>query len=70
MWKPIPSDDTLVIAQAYLIQDGLVFPVSTNGDAQTAYTKMPFPGFETKVKAAVTQNVDADVIPAPRSASH
>jgi hypothetical protein len=63
MWKPISSDDTLVIAQAYLIENGIVFPVSTNGDAQTVYTNMPFPEFEAKVKNVVARNVDADVIP-------
>ncbi len=63
MWKPIPSDDTLVISQAYLIQDGMVFPVSANGDAQTVYTDMPFPEFEAKVKAAVAMNADIDVLP-------
>jgi hypothetical protein len=63
MWKPVPSDDMLVISQAYLIRDGLVFPVSTNGDAQLVYTKMPFPEFEAKVKAAVARNADADVFP-------
>jgi hypothetical protein len=63
MWKPVPSDDTFVISQAYLIRDGFVFPVSTNGDAQTVYTKMPFPEFEAKVNEAVARNVDADVFP-------
>lgn len=60
MWKPIPSDDTLVIAQAYLLENGMIFPVSANGDAQTVYTNMLFPEFEAKVKAVVAKNVDAD----------
>jgi hypothetical protein len=66
MWNPVRSDDMLVVAQAYLIQDGLVFPVSTDGDAQTVYTKMPFPEFEAKVKLAVARNIDADVFPDAR----
>lgn len=60
MWKPIPSDDTLVIGQTYRIENGVVFPVSTDGDAQTVYTNMPFPEFEIKVKEIVERNVDAD----------
>jgi hypothetical protein len=60
VWKPIPTDDTLVISQGYLIENGFVFPVSTDGDAQTVYTKMPFPDFEAKVKAVVAKNVDAN----------
>src|SRR6185437_14615518 len=58
MWKPVPSDDLLVISQAYLVQDGFVFPVSSNGDAQTYYTKSPFAEFEAQVEAAVAKNVD------------
>jgi hypothetical protein len=63
MWKAVPSDDMLVISQAYLIQDGLIFPVSSNGDAQTVYTKMPLPEFEAKVQAAVERNADLDLLP-------
>ncbi len=63
LWNPVASDETLVVAEAYLIQDGSVFPVNANGDAQLVYTKMPFPEFESKVKAAVERNVDADVFP-------
>ncbi|MGH9439545.1 MAG: hypothetical protein ACRD22_17105 [Terriglobia bacterium] len=63
MWKPVPSDDTLVISQAYLIRDGFVFPVDADGDAQTVYTKMPLPEFEAKVEAAVRRNIDTDVLP-------
>lgn len=60
MWKPVPSDDLLVISQAYLVQDGFVFPVSTNGDAQTYYTKLPLSKFEAQVEASVAQNVDTN----------
>jgi hypothetical protein len=67
MWKPVPSDDMLIISQAYLIQDGFVFPVSSNGDAERVYTKMPLLEFEAKVKAAVAQNIDADVIGNPKA---
>ena len=63
LWKQIPADNTYVVLQAYLIQDGLVFPVNANGDAQTVYTKMPLAEFEAKVKTAVERNVDADVFP-------
>ncbi|HEX7359448.1 MAG TPA: hypothetical protein VF283_03050 [Bryobacteraceae bacterium] len=63
IWNPVPSDDTLVISQAYLIRDGLVFPVDTDGDAQTVYTKMPLPEFEAKIQAAVQRNIDTDVLP-------
>ena len=68
MWKPsIPSDDLLVISQAYLIQDGFVFPVSTNGDAQKYYTKLPLAEFKAQVEAAVAQNVDTNGFANPRA---
>lgn len=67
MWKPVPSDDLLVISQAYLIQDGFVFPVSTNGDAQTYYTKLPLSEFEAQVEAAVAKNVDTNGFANPRA---
>ena len=67
LWRPVLSDDTLVISQAYLIQEGLVFSVSADGDAHTVYTRMPFPEFEAKVEAAVDRNEDADVILNPRA---
>jgi hypothetical protein len=68
MWKPIPADDLLVISQAYLIRDGLVFPVSTNGDAQKGYTKMPLAEFEGAVQAAVDRNIDTDLLPKAHAA--
>lgn len=69
MWRPsIPSDDFPVISQAYLIQDGFVFPVSTNGDAQTYYTKLPLAEFEAQVEAAVAKNVDTNGFANPRAA--
>ena len=67
MWKPVASDDLLVISQAYLIQDGFVFPVSTNGDAQKYCTKLPLAEFEAQVEAAVAKNVDTDGFASPRA---
>ncbi|HEX7363488.1 MAG TPA: hypothetical protein VF283_23600 [Bryobacteraceae bacterium] len=63
LWKQIPSDDIYVELQAYLVRDGLVFPVDADGDARTVYTKMPLPEFEAKVQAAVQRNIDTDVLP-------
>jgi hypothetical protein len=68
--SPIPSDPTFVEVQGYLIQDGLVFPIASDGDAQTVYTKMPFAEFEAKIKEAVKRNVDADVFPNVHASSH
>ncbi len=61
MWKPIPADDTLVISQAYLIQDGFVFPICKGGGGYTVYTKMPFAEFEEKVRVAALANDNLDV---------
>ena len=60
LWKPVRSDDTYVITQAYLIEDGLVFPVSTSAGNASRYTKVPFKDFESKVKMAVAKNIDID----------
>ncbi|MGH9653282.1 MAG: hypothetical protein ACRD6B_07430 [Bryobacteraceae bacterium] len=63
MWKAASPDDRLVISQAYLIQDGLVYPVNTDGDGQKGYTKMPLAEFEGAVQAAVDRNIDTDLLP-------
>jgi hypothetical protein len=60
LWKPLPSDETLVIVEAYLIQDGLVFPVSTSASNAFHYTKIPLQNFEAKVKTAIAKNIDTD----------
>ncbi|HEX7359451.1 MAG TPA: hypothetical protein VF283_03065 [Bryobacteraceae bacterium] len=67
MWKAVPSDDTLVISQAYLIQNGLVYPINTDGDGQKGYTKMPLAEFEGAVQAAVDRNIDTDLLPNVRA---
>ncbi len=59
MWRPIRSDDTYVISQAYLIQDGLVFPVSATASDVSQYVKMPLNDFEAKVKSVVAKNIDS-----------
>jgi hypothetical protein len=60
LWKPIRSDDTYVAVEAYLIQNGLVFPVSASAANAFHYTKMPVKDFESKVRAAVAKNIDTD----------
>jgi hypothetical protein len=49
-----------MVAELYLIQDGLVFPINTEADV-SAYAKgMPVQQFKAKVEAAIAQNVDID----------
>ena len=59
LWKPVQSDDTYVAVEAYLIQDGFVFPVDTSASNAFHYTKMPLKDFESKVRAAVAK-IDTD----------
>lgn len=59
MWKPITSDDTYVIAEPYLIDAGLVFPIKSVADV-SAYDGMPLGKFEAKVKSAIAQNIDTN----------
>jgi hypothetical protein len=59
IWKPIRSDRTYVIAEPYLIQKGLVFPVKTVAEI-SPYEGMPLEKFEAKVKVAIARNVDTD----------
>jgi hypothetical protein len=60
LWKPISSDETLVVAQAYRILDGMVFPVSTSASNAFHYTKVSLKDFETKVRTAIAKNIDSD----------
>jgi hypothetical protein len=60
LWKPVRSDDTYVAVEAYLIDNGLVFPVSASASNAFHYTKVPLGEFEAKVRAAVTKNIDTD----------
>jgi hypothetical protein len=59
IWKPARTK-TYMVAELYLIQDGLVFPINTEADV-SAYAKgMPVQQFKAKVEAAIAQNVDID----------
>jgi hypothetical protein len=59
LWKPIRLDDTYAIAEAYLIQERLVFPI--NRDAHEApYEGVAVEKFEAKVKAAIANNIDTN----------
>lgn len=60
LWRPIQSDEMYVVTQAYLIENGMVFPVSASAPNAFHYTKMPLDKFEAKVKAAVKKNIDTD----------
>jgi hypothetical protein len=59
VWKPIRSDRIYVAADAYLIEEGLVFPVNLDAH-ESPYERMPFTKFEAKVKAAIAKNIDAN----------
>lgn len=59
LWKPLRSDETYVIAESYLIENGLVFPIILDAHA-SAYGGMPVQQFETRVKDAIAKNSDAN----------
>jgi hypothetical protein len=57
IWRPIPSDATYVITEAYIVKDDVVFPTKTMTN-ESSYEGMPFEKFEAKVKNAIARNVD------------
>jgi hypothetical protein len=59
LWKPIRSDDTYMVAESYLIQGGVTFPIKTLADV-SRYDGMPAKDFEAKVKAAIAKNIDTN----------
>jgi hypothetical protein len=59
IWKPVRSDQTYVVAEAYLIEGGDVFPINLDAH-QARYQGMPFQEFEAKVKSAIAKNVDTN----------
>ena len=59
LWKPIRSDDTYMVAEPYLIQDGSIFPITRLAHV-SPYDGMPAKDFEAKVKAAIAKNVDTN----------
>jgi len=59
IWKPAESKRAFMIAQPYLVDHGMVYPVSTIADA-SAYDGMPAESFEAKVRAAIAKNIDTD----------
>ena len=60
MWKSIPSDSTYVVAEPYLIQNGLVFPIRTVADVSAYEKGMPVKDFEAKVRALIAKNIDSN----------
>lgn len=60
IWKPIRSDSTYMVAEAYLNQGGLVFPVDVSGGGQSAYAGANFATFEAKVRAAIRDDADTN----------
>ena len=59
-WKPFKSDKAFTYAEAYLIEQGNVFPVSTVADVSAYANGMPLNNFKAKVKAAIAKNVDVN----------
>jgi hypothetical protein len=49
-----------MIAEPYLIQDGLVFPIKTEADVSAYENGMPVQQFEAKVTSAIAKNIDID----------
>jgi hypothetical protein len=57
LWKPVPSSDTYMVAEEYLLQDGLVFPIMlSSGEAR--YSNTPADKFVARVKALIAANKD------------
>lgn len=59
IWTP-PQTKTYTIANPYLIEDGLVFPLETVPDVSAYEKGMPVQQFEARVKAAIAKNIDTD----------
>ncbi len=59
LWRPPRSSQTYMVAEPYLVEGGLVFPVRTEADV-SAYEGMPLDKFEARVKAAIAAEVDAN----------
>jgi len=59
IWTP-PHTKTFTIANPYLIQDGLVFPLNTEPDVSAYKNGMSIRNFETRVKNAIAKNIDTD----------
>jgi hypothetical protein len=59
IWKPVRSDATYMIDEAYLIQSDQVFPIDLDSH-EARYEGMPFKEFEAKVKAAIAKNLDTN----------
>lgn len=56
LWKPIRHMDAYTIAAVYLLEDGVVYPISVNKSG--AFDRTPVPKFEAAVKSAIADNVD------------
>ena len=59
LWKPIRSDDTYAVAEAYLIQESLVFPINLDAH-EASYEGVAVEEFEARVNAAIAKNVDTN----------
>ena len=60
IWRPPKSSQTYMVAQSYLIENGLVFPIQTKADISAYEGGMPVDKFEAKVKSAIAQNIDTN----------
>jgi len=60
IWRPSESRKTYMIAQAYLIDNGIAFPVSTDADVSAYEKGMPLDKFEARVKSAIKKNIDTN----------
>ena len=60
LWQPIRDDKTFVESEAYLVQDGRVYPTETKSSAAKNYTGMALAEFRKKVQAAVDKRKDTD----------
>lgn len=60
IWRPPESRKTYMVAEAYLVENGLVFPVSTDADVSAYEKGMPSDKFEARVRSAIKKNIDTN----------
>lgn len=59
LWRPAKSSDTYITAEAYLLENGHVFPIELSF-GQMRYSGVSIETFLKKVKAAIARDVDTD----------
>ncbi|MBV8550730.1 MAG: hypothetical protein JOY54_05470 [Acidobacteriaceae bacterium] len=60
VWKPIRSDKTYMTAEAYVIEEGKVFPVNLDFNESWYEKGVSLPDFRAKLKAALEEDTNAN----------